>query len=95
MPVLIPESFRQDFHQNGSSFPLAAEQSARQRQAAIRFPGISSRRLDTLAADGKEVWRRHCSQVGIPRDAVRSLARPCGEIAFGQCLQPLAVPANG
>ena len=52
MPVLIPESLRQDLDQNGSSFPLPAEHRARQRQAAILFPAIPVpwRRLDALAA---------------------------------------------
>jgi hypothetical protein len=41
---------------------------------AILFPAIPapSRRLDVLAAHGKEVMRRHRSQVGIPRDLVGS-----------------------
>ena len=87
MPVLIAESVGKNLHQKGSSFPLPAEQSARQGQAAIRFPAIPARRLDALAAHGKETSRRDRAQVGIPRDLVRPLARPCGEIAFGQCLQ--------
>jgi hypothetical protein len=43
--------------------------------------------LDRLAVHSKEVRRRHHSQVGIPRDPERPLARPFGEISFGQCLQ--------
>jgi hypothetical protein len=88
-PVVIPESLGQNLHQNGPSFPLPAEQSARQRKAAIRFPAIPapSCRLDALAAHGKEVSRRDRSQVSVLRDLVRPLARPFGEISFGQCLQ--------
>jgi hypothetical protein len=70
-------------------FHFPAEQSARQRQAAILFPAIPipSRRPDKLAVHGKEVSRCDCAQVGILRDLVRPPARPSGEISFGQGLQ--------
>jgi hypothetical protein len=89
MPVLIAESFRQNLHQNRPFFPLPAEQSARQGQAAIVFPAIPApaSRPDALAAHGKEVSGRHRSQVGIPCDLVRPRASPFGEISFGQGLQ--------
>src|ERR1039458_8495253 len=89
MPVLIPESFRQDLNQNGPSFPLPAEQRARQGQAAILFPAIlpSARHPDRFAAHRKEVARRNHSQVSISRDLVRPPASPFGEISFGQGLQ--------
>jgi hypothetical protein len=89
MPVLIAESFGQNLNQNRPSFPLPAEQSARQGQAAIRFPAIlpSARHPDRFAAHGKEVARRNHSQVRISCDLLRSRANPFGEISFGQGLQ--------
>jgi len=89
MPVLIAESLREDFDQNGPSFPLPREQSARQGQAAILFAPIPvpSRRPHAFPAHGKEVWRCNGSQIGVPGDLVCPPARPFGQIAFGQCLQ--------
>ena len=89
MPALIPESFRQDLNQNGPSFPLPAEQRARQGQAAILFPAIlpSARHPDRFAAHRKEVARRNRSQVGISCDLLRPRASPLREISFGQGLQ--------
>src|SRR5439155_23619693 len=57
VPVLKPEPLRQDLDQNGSSFPLPAEQGARQGQAAIRWPSISLSRCgaDWFAAHVEEV----------------------------------------
>jgi hypothetical protein len=88
MPVLIPESLREDLNQNGPFFPLPAEQSARQRQTPILSPiPVPPRRLDSLAAHAKEISRRDRSQVGILCDLLRPPARPFGEISFGQRLQ--------
>src|ERR1022692_2236801 len=89
MPVLIPESLGEDLDQNVPSFPFPAEQSARQGQAAVRFPAIlpSARHPDRFAAHDKEVARRNHSQVSIPCDLVRPRASPFREISFGQGLQ--------
>jgi len=89
MPVLIPESLREDFHQNVPSSPLPRKQSAGQGQAAVLFPAIavSPRCPDALSVHGKELgWRDH-TQVGIPRDLLRPTASPFREISFGQGLQ--------
>src|ERR1035441_7252747 len=89
VPVFIPKSLHQDLHQKGPSFPLPAEQNARQRQTAIRLPPIpvGGCCLDALPAHGQEVSRRDRSQAGILRDLVRPPASPFGEISFGQGLQ--------
>jgi hypothetical protein len=57
MPVLVPESLRQNLHQNGPSFPFPAEQHTRQRQAAILTSQLPVTRWheqigDPTAADG-------------------------------------------
>jgi hypothetical protein len=84
----MPKSYRQHFHQNGSSFPFTGQDRARQGYAAIQFPAITlSRRLDALATDAQKVSRRECSQVGVLGDLERTRTRPLGEISFGQSLQ--------
>ena len=95
MPVLKPESLRQDLHQNGPSFPLPAEHgypASGKRLSCCRRFRSPRRRLDALAVHAKEVSRRDHSQVGILRDLVRPPASAFGEISFGQGLQPPGNP---
>src|ERR1700693_1722680 len=89
MPVFIPESFGEDFHQQGPSSPLPAEQSARQRQPAILLAAVPvpSCRPHALAVHRQEVARRHLPHLGIPCDLLRPPARPVGEISFRHDLQ--------
>ena len=90
MPALVPESVLQDFHHQGSSFPLAGEQRARQGEAAVLLSTIpvSGRCGDVLAADGKEIRGRDQAQVGIARNLASPVAGALGKIAFGKRLQP-------
>ena len=95
MPVVIPESFRQDLDQNVPPFPFPVEQRTRQGQAAILFPPIlpSARHPDRFAAHRKEVARCDHSQVGISGDLLRPRSSPFGEIAFDQGLEtPTELP---
>src|SRR5437870_4034549 len=80
VPVLKPEPLRQNLDQNSSSFPLPAEQRARQGQAAIRWPSLpfSGCGADWFAAQGEEVSRRHHAQVGIACDLAGPLASAFG-----------------
>jgi hypothetical protein len=89
--VLIPESLRQDLYQNGSSFPLPAEQSSWQGQSSVLLP-VPARRLSGLTLNGEEISRRDLSQVGILRDLIRPPTSPFREIAFRQSLQPPGNP---
>src|SRR5258708_9821746 len=71
MPVLMPESLREDLHQNRAPLPFPGDQSARQRQPPIWAPPIlTSCRLAVLAAPRKEASSREDSQVAILRDLV-------------------------
>src|ERR1035437_6744340 len=96
MPVLIPESLRQNLHQDAPSLPLAREQGARQGEAVVlgRASGVGGRCLDARTTDVKETSWCDRSQVGIACDLAGPLASPLGEIAFDQRLQTPGDPTE-
>ena len=71
--VLIAEPFRQNLHQNRSSFPLSPENRPRQREATVLLTAILVRwsRLDLLHVHAEEVFRRDHPQVCILGNLLR------------------------
>src|ERR1019366_6596388 len=67
-PVLIPESLRQNLHQDAPSLPLAREQGAGQGETVVLWwaGGVGGRCLHARASDVKEISWCDRSQVGIP-----------------------------